>query len=114
MGKNSALDKLKYEVSQELGYINAGAQNFSPQNANYEISGELSFFNNQTASTEYSNYLNNTKFEIANELGIPLTKGYNGDITSRDAGRIGGRVGGKIGGNMVRKMVEYAEQNMPH
>jgi hypothetical protein len=56
--------------------------------------------------------LNNAKYEVANELGIPLKHGYNGDLTSREAGRIGGRIGGKIGGNMVRKMVEYAETQM--
>lgn len=87
MAKNSVLDELKYEVSKELGYINSGPQ-------------------------EYENFLNNAKFEVANELGIPLKQGYNGDLTSREAGRIGGRIGGKIGGNMVRKMVEYAENQM--
>ncbi|MDF2987731.1 MAG: small acid-soluble spore protein alpha/beta type, partial [Eubacterium sp.] len=40
----------------------------------------------------------------AAEQGVNLKEGYNGDITSRDAG--------KIGGNMVKKMIEYAEKNM--
>ncbi len=48
------------------------------------------------------------KFEIAEDLGIPLQKGYNGDITSREAGRIGGR----IGGNMVKVMIRMAEEAM--
>ncbi|RJE49335.1 spore protein [Dehalobacter sp. MCB1] len=61
---------------------------------------------------EYAQYLDNAKYEVANELGIQLNKGYNGDITSRDAGRIGGQIGGKIGGNMVKKMIEFAESNM--
>jgi len=87
MGKNSSLDQLKYEVSKELGYINSGPK-------------------------EYNQFLNNTKFEVANELGIQLNHGYNGDLTSRDAGRIGGNIGGKIGGNMVRKMIEFAENQM--
>jgi len=111
MGKKSALDQLKYEVSQELGYIKT-----DPANFNYEISDELGVPSgagyNRTVSDEYSKFLNNAKFEVANELGIQLNKGYNGDITSRDAGRIGGRIGGKIGGNMVRKMVEYAENQL--
>lgn len=34
--------------------------------------------------------LNNMKYEIANELGIDLKKGYNGDLPSRQAGYIGG------------------------
>ncbi|AFV03136.1 small acid-soluble spore protein [Dehalobacter sp. UNSWDHB] len=61
---------------------------------------------------EYAQYLDNAKYEVANELGIQLNKGYNGDITSRDAGRIGGQIGGKIGGNMVKKMIAFAESNM--
>ncbi len=48
------------------------------------------------------------KFEVADELGIQLERGYNGDIRARDAGRIGG----KIGGNMVRVMIRHAEQEL--
>ena len=40
--------------------------------------------------------MNNMKYEIANELGVNLKKGYNGDLTSRQAG--------SIGGQMVKKM----------
>lgn len=40
--------------------------------------------------------------EVAKELGVNLKEGYNGDLTSRDAGR--------IGGNMVRKIVEEAKK----
>jgi hypothetical protein len=49
--------------------------------------------------------LNQMKYETASEFGVNLKQGYNGDITSRQAG--------KIGGNMVKKMINYAEQNMP-
>jgi hypothetical protein len=52
--------------------------------------------------------LDRFKFEIAEDLGIPLTKGYNGDMTTREAGRIGGR----IGGNMVKVMIRMAEEAM--
>lgn len=48
--------------------------------------------------------LDNMKFEIASELGINLKQGYNGDLTSRDAG--------SIGGMMVKKMIEAQEQQM--
>ena len=44
------------------------------------------------------------KFEVANEIGVPLKKGYNGDLTSRQAG--------SIGGQMVKKMIESYEQNL--
>jgi small acid-soluble spore protein D (minor alpha/beta-type SASP) len=111
--KSSVLDQLKYEISNELGYINV-----NPSDANYEISEELGFPSaggfNRSVQDQYSQFLNNAKYEVANELGITLNKGYNGDITSRDAGRIGGRIGGKIGGNMVKRMIEFAEKNMPN
>ncbi|MDE6779871.1 MAG: alpha/beta-type small acid-soluble spore protein [Ruminococcus sp.] len=43
------------------------------------------------------------KVESANELGIHLKDGYNGDLTSREAG--------SIGGNMVKKMIDsYKKQ----
>ena len=46
----------------------------------------------------------NFKHEVAGELGINLKQGYNGDLTSRDAG--------SIGGMMVKKMIEAQEQSM--
>ena len=48
--------------------------------------------------------MNNMKQEVANELGINLKQGYNGDLTSRDAG--------SIGGMMVKKMIENQERQM--
>ena len=44
------------------------------------------------------------KYEVASEVGVNLKDGYNGDLTSKDAG--------KIGGQMVKKMIEQAERNM--
>jgi len=48
--------------------------------------------------------MNNMKHEVANELGITLNQGYNGNLTSKDAGH--------IGGNMVKKMIEAQERQM--
>jgi small acid-soluble spore protein D (minor alpha/beta-type SASP) len=48
------------------------------------------------------------KFESAEEVGVPLNKGYNGNLTTRQAGKIGG----KIGGSMVRELVKMAEQSL--
>ena len=48
--------------------------------------------------------LDNMKYEIASELGINLKQGYNGDLTSRQAG--------SIGGYMVKRLVEQAERQM--
>ena len=45
--------------------------------------------------------LDRLKMETANEVGVQLNEGYNGDLKSKDAGY--------IGGNMVRKMVQSYE-----
>ena len=49
--------------------------------------------------------LSQFKTEVASSLNINLKQGYNGDLTSREAG--------SIGGEMVKRMIAYAEQNMP-
>jgi len=38
----------------------------------------------------------NMKYEIAREVGVNLKQGYNGDLSSRDAGRIGGNIVKKV------------------
>jgi hypothetical protein len=48
--------------------------------------------------------LDKFKYEVASEVGVNLKDGYNGDISARDAGRIGGQ--------MVKKMIQQAENNM--
>lgn len=48
--------------------------------------------------------LQNFKTEVANSLNVNLKQGYNGDLTSRQAG--------SIGGEMVKRMIDYAENNM--
>ncbi|MHA7139360.1 small, acid-soluble spore protein, alpha/beta type [Rossellomorea arthrocnemi] len=48
------------------------------------------------------------KYEIAKEQGIPLQRGYNGKLTSEQAGKVGGR----IGGNMVKELVRMAQENL--
>ena len=48
--------------------------------------------------------LDKFKYEVASEVGVNLKDGYNGDLTSKDAG--------KIGVQMVKKMIEQAERNM--
>ena len=44
------------------------------------------------------------KMEAASEVGVTLNKGYNGDLTSRQAG--------SIGGQMVKKMIQRYEESM--
>ena len=48
--------------------------------------------------------LDRFKMEAANEVGVNLKQGYNGDLTSKQAG--------SIGGQMVKKMIESYEKNM--
>jgi small acid-soluble spore protein D (minor alpha/beta-type SASP) len=48
------------------------------------------------------------KFEIAKERNVPLTNGYNGNLTSSEAGTVGGPIGGK----MVSEMIKLAKQNL--
>lgn len=51
---------------------------------------------------------NNVKYEVAEEEGVLLSNGYNGELKSKDAGKIGGN----IGGSMVRELVKIAQQQM--
>ena len=48
--------------------------------------------------------LNKFKMEAAQEVGVNLKDGYNGDLTSRE--------NGSVGGQMVKKMVEQYEKNL--
>ena len=48
--------------------------------------------------------LDKFKYEVASELGVPLTHGYNGNLTSRQ--------NGSVGGEMVRRMIRRQEEQM--
>lgn len=48
--------------------------------------------------------MNRFKQEVASEVGVNLKQGYNGDLTSKQAGT--------IGGNMVKKLIHQAESQM--
>ena len=48
--------------------------------------------------------MNRFKMEVANELGVPLSDGYNGNLTSKE--------NGSVGGYMVKKMIEAQERQM--
>ena len=53
---------------------------------------------------EAKDAMNRFKMEAANEVGVNLKQGYNGDLTSKQAG--------SIGGQMVKKMIESYENSM--
>lgn len=48
------------------------------------------------------------KYEAAKEVGVPLKEGYNGKLTSQEAGQIGGR----LGGSMVKELINMAKKNL--
>ena len=58
----------------------------------------------KAAVPEAKGALDKFKYEVASELGVPLSDGYNGDLTSRQ--------NGSVGGYMVKKMIEQQEKQM--
>ena len=59
---------------------------------------------NRVEVPEAKEALDRFKTEVASELGVNLKEGYNGDLTSREAG--------SIGGEMVRRMIRNQEEQM--
>ncbi|MBU3142372.1 alpha/beta-type small acid-soluble spore protein [Clostridium sp. CF012] len=59
---------------------------------------------NRTLVPQAREGLNKFKMEAAKEVGVNLTNGYNGDLTSRQ--------NGSVGGQMVKKMVQQYEENL--
>ncbi|HEY8349727.1 MAG TPA: alpha/beta-type small acid-soluble spore protein [Clostridia bacterium] len=53
---------------------------------------------NNTSRSNSRTSFDQLKYEIASQVGVNLKQGYNGDISARDAG--------KIGGNIVKKVFE--------
>ena len=59
---------------------------------------------NKTNVPEAKEAMNRFKMEVANEIGVPLSEGYNGNLTSAQAC--------SVGGYMVKKMIEEQEKKM--
>lgn len=59
---------------------------------------------NSVMHPEAKTSLDQFKTEVANSLNVNLKQGYNGDLTSREAG--------SVGGEMVKRMISYAQKNM--
>ena len=59
---------------------------------------------NRTNVPEAKEALDKFKMEVANEIGVPLTNGYNGNLTSAQ--------NGSVGGYMVKKMIESYERQL--
>ena len=61
---------------------------------------------NKTLVPEAKDALNRFKMEAASEVGVNLKQGYNGDLTSKQAG--------SVGGQMVKKMIKAYEDGMKY
>ena len=59
---------------------------------------------NRTNVPEAREAMDKFKMEVANEIGVPLTNGYNGNLTSAQ--------NGSVGGYMVKKMIESYERQL--
>ena len=59
---------------------------------------------NRTNVPEAREAMHKFKMEVANEIGVPLTNGYNGNLTSAQ--------NGSVGGYMVKKMIESYERQL--
>ena len=59
---------------------------------------------NYKTKKEAQNALDRFKMEVASEIGVNLKDGYNGDLTSAEAG--------SVGGNMVKEMIRRQEEQM--
>lgn len=59
---------------------------------------------NKSVVPEAKEALNRFKMEAASEVGVSLKQGYNGDLTSKQAG--------SVGGQMVKKMIKAYEESM--
>jgi len=59
---------------------------------------------NNAVVPEAKSALDQYKYEVANEIGVPLKQGYNGDLTSAQ--------NGSVGGYMVKKMIEAQQRQM--
>lgn len=59
---------------------------------------------NRVEVPEAKEAMDRFKMEVASELGVPLKKGYNGDLTSYQ--------NGSVGGEMVRQMIRAQEERM--
>ena len=64
----------------------------------------MSRSSNKQLVPEAKEVLNKFKMEAASEVGVNLKQGYNGDLTSKEAG--------SVGGQMVKKMIQEYEENM--
>ena len=91
--------KLIFRISAGGTYLEDRAKSFYEEVK--KMSGNRS---NKVEVPEAKAAMDRFKTEVASELGVNLKEGYNGDLTSREAG--------SIGGEMVRRMIKKQEEQM--
>ena len=84
-------------MSNSNNYSNNASNNTSNNSGSNSSSNRLNVPQARQAMDQF-------KMQAANEVGVNLKNGYNGDLTSREAG--------SVGGQMVKKMVEAYEQGL--
>ena len=80
------------------------SNNYSNNTGNNTSNSSRNSSSNRLNVPEARQGMDQFKMQAANEVGVNLKNGYNGDLTSREAG--------SVGGQMVKKMVEAYEQNL--
>ena len=78
--------------------------NMNNQSSNSTSNSSRNSSSNRLNVPEARQAMDQFKMQSANEVGVNLKQGYNGDLTSREAG--------SVGGQMVKKMIEAYEQNL--
>ena len=94
----AGLQKLDWMLLNETT-MNGFASNQTVQNRRIKTMAS-----NKTLVPEAKEAMERFKMEAANEVGVNLKQGYNGDITAKQAG--------SVGGQMVKKMIQSYENSM--
>ena len=81
-----------------------GADDKSGKSKSKSKSSSSSSSSGSSMSSTTKDALHKFKMETAREVGVNLKQGYNGNLTSKEAG--------SIGGQMVKKLIEKAEKNL--
>ena len=109
--KAKHIDKKRVNIYES--YYNINFQNLFLENCAYyfcnlkvmEVLHKMATNNNKrSAVPEAKSALDDYKYKVANQIGVNLKPGYNGDLTSKEAG--------SVGGTMVKNMIQQAEHNL--
>ncbi|MHB9146206.1 MAG: small, acid-soluble spore protein, alpha/beta type [Symbiobacteriia bacterium] len=82
------------------------------ENLKQQVVAEVGIAGRKVNPAQYNQALDQVKYEVATEIGVPLQQGYNGNLTAKQTGSIGGHMGGHIGGQMVKRLISLAESHL--